>query len=61
MTHRDKGSGRDSLRSYIEHFYLNWDTFDAPIVEKLALTAKNRARAFTVGKGCCGHPGEPGC
>ena len=61
MTHRKKESVGDSLRAYIEHFYLNWDTNDAPVLEKLTLTAKNRARAFTVGKGCCGHPGEPGC
>ena len=63
MTHREKdeGEGRRSLRAHVEHYYLNWNSFDGPILEKLALTAKNRVRAFTVGKGCCGHPGEPGC
>ncbi len=61
MTHRKEEEGGHSLRSHIEHFYLNWSSFDASVGEKLALTAKNRARAFTVGKGCCGHPGEPGC
>jgi hypothetical protein len=31
-----------------------------PLRVKLAMIARNRARAFR-GDGCCGHPGEPGC
>jgi hypothetical protein len=41
------------------NFFTNWREYDAPLGEKLLLTGRNRAIALT--KGCCGHPGEPGC
>ena len=53
--------GHDSLRSYVSDYMANWRSFDGPLVEKMALVARNRAKAYTVGRGCCGHPGEPGC
>jgi hypothetical protein len=55
----DKKDG--SVRSYVDAYRANWDAFEGPLWEKLALAARNRARSFTVGMGCCGHPGQPGC
>jgi hypothetical protein len=42
-------------------FITNWREYDAPATKKLALAFRNRLRMTTHLKGCCGHPGEPGC
>ena len=34
---------------------------DYPWSGKLALTVKNRGKAFVTLKGCCGNHGQPGC
>jgi hypothetical protein len=47
------------LGEYVRAFFTNWEQADMPLSEKLRLTFKNRLAATT--KGCCGHPGEPGC
>lgn len=49
----------EELRARARDFFTNWRAYDAPFATKLALTVRNRARAMT--KGCCGHPGQPGC
>jgi hypothetical protein len=56
--HRDEGR---SLGHYASDFLTNWRDYEGSLATKLRLLASNRSRAFTVGKGCCGHPGEPGC
>jgi len=56
--HRDVGR---TLGHYVADFLTNWRDYDATLGTKLRLLARNRARAFTVGRGCCGRPGEPGC
>jgi hypothetical protein len=55
------GEEDESVRSYVDRYRANWDAFEGSLWEKLALTARNRARSFTIGMGCCGHPGQPGC
>ena len=57
---------RPGVGDYAKQFFTNWSESDAPVGEKLWLTARNRARALTrtLGPpftGCCGHHGEPGC
>jgi hypothetical protein len=47
------------LRRHTRTFFTNWAASDEPIPARLRLTVRNRARA--VRKGCCGHPGQPGC
>ena len=42
-------------------FFTNWREYDGPFGTKLRLTLRNRTRAVLLLKGCCGHPGEPGC
>jgi len=49
------------MGGYVRDWFANWREYQGPLGRKLALTARNRARAYTVGKGCCGHTGEPGC
>ncbi|GIU99991.1 MAG: hypothetical protein KatS3mg014_1607 [Actinomycetota bacterium] len=49
----------DELRARARDFFTNWRGSDAPLPRKLALTVRNRARALA--RGCCGHPGQPGC
>jgi hypothetical protein len=55
-----QGKGR-GVRSYARQFFTNWGDSKDPLAKKLALTFRNRAIAFGSLKGCCGHPGEPGC
>ncbi|HXF58087.1 MAG TPA: hypothetical protein VNO34_11065 [Actinomycetota bacterium] len=50
---RPRGSARQ--------FFTNWREFQAPLARKLYLTLRNRAVAVGLLRGCCGHPGEPGC
>ncbi|HYH28544.1 MAG TPA: hypothetical protein VEA19_07210 [Actinomycetota bacterium] len=50
------------LGDYARDFLANWKAYDGPWIKKLGLTIKNRAIATSfLRKGCCGHPGEPGC
>jgi hypothetical protein len=49
------------VNRYVHEFFTNWREYDGPVSKKVWLTLKNRARAATTLKGCCGHHGEPGC
>ncbi len=42
-------------------YLANFRTYDADLVTKLVLAARNTARRFTRRRPCCGHHGEPGC
>jgi hypothetical protein len=44
---------------YTRAFMRNLVAEDMPYSRWIKLVARNRARAMT--RGCCGHPGEPGC
>lgn len=55
------GEFRDRLRYHSRSFFTNWREYDAPFSTKLWLTLKNRTHTITTLKGCCGHPGQPGC
>ncbi|HET9723423.1 MAG TPA: hypothetical protein VFR44_06225 [Actinomycetota bacterium] len=50
---RARGGGRS--------FFTNWREYQGPFGRKVRLTLRNRTRAVLLLKGCCGHPGEPGC
>ena len=49
------------VRDYARVFFSNLDQPGMPGREKWSKFIKNRFRAFVLLKGCCGHPGEPGC
>jgi len=49
------------LRRHAGWFFSNWRASDAPFSTKLWLTLRNRTYAFVTLRGCCGHPGQPGC
>ncbi len=51
----------EELRTYARSFLANLDQPGMPAREKYTKLVRNRLKAFTVGRGCCGHPGEPGC
>ena len=55
--------GRRTLADYTRDFFANWEGYDGPLAEKIRLAIRNRTRAYFIPpiKGCCGHPGEPGC
>lgn len=56
--HQRGSSGGPSPRN----FFSNWSQFEGSLAEKVRLTLRNRARAYAPPfRGCCGHPGEPGC
>jgi hypothetical protein len=61
--HRHHGArGTRTLGDYARDFFKNWNEYEAPLPEKLRLALRNRTRAYLPPvKGCCGHPGEPGC
>ena len=42
-------------------FLSNWRDYEAPLPKKVRLSLRNRWIATGLMKGCCGHPGEPGC
>ena len=50
---RRRGSPRE--------FFTNWSEYQGPFGKKIALTLRNRWLTIATLKGCCGHPGEPGC
>jgi hypothetical protein len=47
------------LKEFTRNFFTNWSESDLPLGRKLAVTARNRARALR--HGCCGNHGQPGC
>lgn len=53
---RNRGPG-----DYIRSFFTNLDQPDMSSKEKWSKFVRNRFRASVQMKGCCGHPGEPGC
>jgi hypothetical protein len=55
------GRLRDQLRIHVRAFFSNWRTSDAPLFTKLVLTLRNRTLGIVRLRGCCGHPGQPGC
>lgn len=57
--HDHGGHHEHGLGDYAEDFVSNWRTSEGSLLHKVRLLTRNRARAFT--RGCCGHPGEPGC
>lgn len=52
---------RGSLGDRVRDFFTNWDQPGMPAGEKWAKLFRNRFQATVLMKGCCGHPGEPGC
>ena len=48
------------VRRSISHFFNNWYETDDSLVTKVRKATRNRMTAGLT-KGCCGHPGEPGC
>jgi hypothetical protein len=57
MPRKDERSSGD----YARQFFTNWHQSNASVAKKLRLTARNRFIALGLLRGCCGHPGEPGC
>ncbi|HSD48992.1 MAG TPA: hypothetical protein VLE71_04090 [Actinomycetota bacterium] len=51
----------DRARGSPRSFFTNWREYEGPFGRKVRLTLRNRTRAILLLKGCCGHPGEPGC
>jgi hypothetical protein len=49
------------VRRHARQFFTNWREYDAPLLTKLALTVRNRAKATFSRAQCCGNLGEPGC
>ncbi|GAC1361772.1 MAG: hypothetical protein NVSMB32_01200 [Actinomycetota bacterium] len=45
----------------VRAFLANLRRGDMPTATWLRKFARNRWRAMVLLKGCCGHPGEPGC
>ena len=60
--HHDHHDHSRGVGDYVRDFFSNWGAYHGPFATKVALTLRNRARAYTPPfRGCCGHPGEPGC
>jgi hypothetical protein len=49
------------FREHAKGFAANLRQPGMPAGEYLSKLVRNRWRARIIGKGCCGHPGEPGC
>jgi hypothetical protein len=60
--HHHGPEGGRTTSDYVRDFFANWSGYQGSIARKVALTLKNRTRAYGPPfRGCCGHPGEPGC
>ena len=61
--HHHGPGGKRTIADYTRDFFRNWNDYEGSLAEKVRLTVRNLARAYLVPpvKGCCGHPGEPGC
>jgi hypothetical protein len=55
------GGTWELLKEHVRNFFTNWSASDAPVLTKLWLTLRNRARALFSRAQCCGHRGQPGC
>ena len=51
----------ERLRYHGRSFFTNWREYEGPFGTKVRLTLRNRWRSIVLLKGCCSHPGEPGC
>jgi hypothetical protein len=51
----------DSVEEATRNFFTNWRESKDPLPVKVVLTLRNRFIAQGLARGCCGHPGEPGC
>jgi hypothetical protein len=49
------------VRRHGAQFFTNWREYDAPLLTKLGLTARNRLKATFSRRQCCGNLGQPGC
>jgi hypothetical protein len=49
--------GRPSLEAVVR----NWRNSDAPLWDKIGMTARNLWRRVALRQTCCGHHGQPGC
>jgi hypothetical protein len=58
---RRRGPPHHGRGASTTQFFTNWRDYEGPITKKLGLTVRNRFLALGLLKGCCGHPGEPGC
>lgn len=52
---------RRAFSGYVRDFFTNWSEYEGPVLEKIRLGMRNRFVATALLRGCCGHPGEPGC
>jgi hypothetical protein len=60
--HEHEDHDHPRTRDYVRGFFSNWSESQGSFASKLSLTLKNRFRAYAPPfRGCCGHPGEPGC
>jgi hypothetical protein len=55
------GSGGNGGRPSIGAFISNWSAYDAPVVTKLRMAARNLWRRVVLRQSCCGNHGQPGC
>jgi len=62
--HEHSGSSRRSrgTSDYVRDFFSNWNDYEGSFGKKVALTVRNRTKAYAPPfTGCCGNRGEPGC
>jgi hypothetical protein len=60
---RHHGAPGRSVADYTRDFFSNWSGSDLPILRRVAVTFRNRSKAYLVPpfEGCCGNYGQPGC
>ena len=50
-----------ALRNHISNVFTNLEQPGMPAWVKWSRFVRNRWHAMVLMKGCCGHPGDPGC
>ncbi|NLT21689.1 MAG: hypothetical protein GXX82_01435 [Syntrophorhabdus sp.] len=56
MKGHDHDHGRPSARAFLTNLHA-----DMPLWRKVWLLLRNNTKKIITMRGCCGHPGEPGC
>ncbi len=62
--HEHSGSSRRKrgTADYVRDYLSNWKDYEGSLGKKVALTIRNRTKAYSPPfEGCCGNRGEPGC
>ncbi len=58
---RSVSGGQTRRRPSLRAVFTNWRESELPFHRKVGAVIRNNWTKLRTRRGCCGHPGEPGC